>query len=96
MLTTAPGGTPLPGREFLDDIDRVLISSPGSKTPAAKTAAAKAPNAAKDNPPFLVILTGHFPAEHLQAFLKGEPHVQDTVDVYRPDPPAKSSVARAR
>ena len=95
---TAPGGAALPAKEFLDDIDRILISSPGSKTPAAKTPPAKAspgkPAAAKENPPFLVILTGHFPAGHLQAFLKGESHVQDTVDVYRPDPAGNTSVAR--
>lgn len=83
----------LPGREFLDDIDRVLISSPGSKTPAAKAPAAKL-LATKDNPPFLMILTGHFPAEHLRPFLKGEPHVYDTVDVYRPAPAGNTSIAR--
>jgi len=92
-LPNIQGRGMLPGREFLNDIDRVLISSPGSKTPAPKPPAAK-PTAAKDNPPFLVILTGHFPAEHLRLFLKGEPHVYDTVDIYRPDPAGNSSVAR--
>ncbi|MGO9239805.1 MAG: hypothetical protein ACLQBJ_03255 [Bryobacteraceae bacterium] len=101
-LSKAPGGAPLPGKEFLDDIDRILISSPGLKTPPAKASAARTPAAkppaagagAKENPPFLMIVTGHFPAEHLQAFLKGQPRVQDTVDVYSPDPSGKSSLAR--
>ena len=96
-LPSVRGRELLPGKEFFNDIDRVLISSPGSPQPAAKPSAAK-PNAArppaKDTPPFLMILTGHFPAEHLQSFLKGEAHVYDTVDVYRPDPHGNASVAR--
>ena len=97
-LPNVQGRELLPGKEFFNDIDRVLISSPGSPKPAAKTATAKPvagkPPAAKDNPPFLMILTGHFPVEHLQTLLKGESHVYDTVDVYRPDPHGNSSVAR--
>lgn len=92
-LPSMQGRAMLPGKEFFNDIDSVLISSPGSPKPTAKASAAK-PSAAKDNPPFLMIVTGHFPAEHLQAFLKGESHVYDTVDVYRPDPHGNSSVAR--
>ncbi len=92
-LPGVQGREMLPGKEFLNDVDYVLISSPGSKTQAAKASAAK-PLAAKDNPPFLVILTGHFPAGHLHPFLKGEPQVYETVDVYRPDPAGNTSVAR--
>ena len=97
-LPNVQGRERLPGKEFFNEIDRVLISSPGSPKPAAKPSAAKPvagnPPATKDNLPFLMILTGHFPIEHLRAFLKGESHVYDTVDVYRPDPQGNSSVAR--
>ena len=86
-----PGSAMLPGREFLDDIDHVLISSPGAKTPTRPPAGKTA--ATKEDPPFLAILTGHFPMEHLRPFLKGTPQAYSGVDVYQPDPKGNSSAA---
>src|ERR1700704_1048085 len=60
-----------PGMEFLKDIDEVFVSSPGGK-----------PGDTKQNPPFLVVLTGHFTPAHVQK-LFGRPYrVFGTYDVY--------------
>ena len=62
----------LPGMEFLNEIDQVLISSPGGKLPNGK------------NPPFLVVLTGHFTAGHLQQFFHGPRRTYRGVGMYGP------------
>jgi hypothetical protein len=60
-----------PGMDLLKDIDQVFISSPGGKTANPK-----------ENPPFLIVLTGHFDPSHLGFFLKGEHRVYKTVNIY--------------
>jgi hypothetical protein len=47
----------MPAAELVKEVDQVLISSPGGK---------------KENPPFLMILTGHFTPEHLREVSKGD------------------------
>jgi len=64
---------------FLDQIDRVYASSPGSLT-AVGTAGAK------NKPPFLLVVEGHFPIGQLQPFLKGTPRRVRDADVYRMNP----------
>lgn len=67
-----------PGLEFLSDIETVLISSPGQKSQGAK-----------GNPPFLIILTGHFPPEHVHTLLQGQPREYHGTQIYAPKGPAK-------
>lgn len=71
-----------PGLEFLSDIDNVLISSPGQKTPGAK-----------GNPPFLIILTGHFPPDHVQTVLHGQHRPYHGIDIYPPSGDGNASMA---
>jgi hypothetical protein len=63
------------GLELLNDIDMVLISSPGEKAqavPAATAAGSPRPAApARKNPPFVAVLQGNFPAAHYQTLLQG-------------------------
>jgi hypothetical protein len=60
-----------PGMELLQEIDQVFISSPGAKS-ANK----------KENPPFLILVTGHFMSEHVQQFLRGQHKTYGSVDIY--------------
>jgi len=71
---------------FLDQIDRVYASSPGSLT-AVGTAGAK------NKPPFLLVVEGSFPMGELQPFLKGTPRRYRDADVYRLNPTDVTTVA---
>jgi hypothetical protein len=59
-----------PGVELLDDVDQVLVSSPGAK------------EGKKENPPFLLIATGHFAPEHLRPLLQGEHQTYHDTEIY--------------
>jgi len=91
-LPLLPGAAMLPVKDFLNDIDRVIISSPGAPAPGKGAAKGNTP-AKKQNPPFLAIVTGHFSAEHLKPFLKGKPETHSTVDIYRPNPQSTTGIA---
>ena len=75
----------LPAMQFLRDIDQVLISAPDEKKTAPVNQAVKTPgNMAKSAA--LIILTGHFPAGHLQSLLRGPSHAYNGVEVYASSP----------
>jgi hypothetical protein len=71
-----------PGLEFFSDIETVLISSPGQKAQGAK-----------GNPPFLIVLTGHFPPEHVHSLLKGQHRGYHGTDIYPPKGDGNASMA---
>ncbi len=72
----------VPGMELLNEIDQVFISSPGQKM--ADT---------KGNPPFLIVLTGHFASEQVKQ-LFGRPYrAYSTFDLYGSAEAGKLSVA---
>jgi hypothetical protein len=71
-----------PGLELLNDIDTVLISSPGQK-----------PLSAKGNPPFLIIVTGNFPPEHVRTLLRDQHRTYHGVEIYPPKGEGNSSMA---
>jgi hypothetical protein len=68
--------------QMLNDVDRILISSPASKT-ATSTA----------NPPFLIALEGTLPLPQLLAFLPGTSHRYHEVDVFRGTKATDASIA---
>jgi hypothetical protein len=74
----------IPGVEFLDDIDRVVISSPGnetSKDTGAGTDAEPAPA------PLLIAVEGHFDAAKVRKLftrLGAKPQAYNSFQVYRP------------
>jgi len=74
---------------FLDQVDRVFVSSPAN--PSAMGAAR-----AKTNPPFLFVVEGRFPTEELKPFLKGAPRRVQDADVYRVTPTDVTTVAFIR
>lgn len=66
----------IPGMELLDEIDRVLISSPGNKSPAES-----------EQPPVLFAIHGHFdPAQVRGIFARfgAKPQAYNSFQVYRP------------
>src|SRR5215471_95558 len=65
---------------FLEQIDRVFISSTGVASPRATTAART--TAAQDNPPFLAVVEGTLPVQQLLAFLPGTPRQYRSISVY--------------
>ncbi len=76
----------VPGIELLDDIDSVFLASSGNVAtsklvPVAATKAGATP--AKNQPPFVLVLSGTFPEAHLRPLLKGTHAVYKTVNVYR-------------
>lgn len=77
-------------KDFLSNIDSVLISSPGSPRPSAAVAK---PGSAAKNPPFLCVVSGHFLAAQLGLFLQGQRQTYNTVDIYRPEPKNDTSLA---
>lgn len=85
---------------FLEQIDRVFISSP-SLEPSAGTVAGKTPGktpgktlAAPANPPFLAVVEGTLPLQQLLAFLPGTAaHRYHDVDVYRGAKATDASIA---
>jgi hypothetical protein len=74
----------IPGLEFFDDVDRVVISSPGSETSkdtGAGTDAEPAPA------PLLFAVDGHFDAAKVRKFfarLGAKPQAYNSFQVYRP------------
>lgn len=71
-----------PGLELLSDIEQVFISSPGAKTANPK-----------ENPPVLIVLSGHFTREHLRMMLKGTHRPYHSVDIYPPSGAGNVSTA---
>ena len=80
-LRTASSSLPvpmpqIPGMEMLNDIDRILVSSPGNSSPDDTS-----------QPPVLIGIHGHFePAKvrELFAHLGAKPQAYDSFQVYRP------------
>jgi len=71
---------------FLEQIDRVFISSPAISSPAISSRSSKTGRAAantSENPPFLLVVEGTMPIQQLLAFLPGVAHRYHMVDVYR-------------
>jgi hypothetical protein len=92
-------GFPIPGLEFLDDIDTVLISSPGNAPVSAVSAAPSRPRAgsppvvSRKDPPFVMVIEGTFPASHYQLLLQGQPRTIRGFSVYKPPKSEGFSVA---
>ncbi len=71
---------------FLEQIDRVFISSPAISSPAISLRPGRAGSATantKENPPFLLVVEGTMPIQQLLAFLPGTARRYHMVDVYR-------------
>jgi hypothetical protein len=69
-------GSAIPGAEFLDDVDRVVISSP-APTHADETS----------DPPMLVVVRGHFDLAKVRKTLAdhgAKPQLFNSIQVYRP------------
>jgi hypothetical protein len=66
----------IPGAEFLDDVDRVIISSPG-----------RAHDDETSEPPMLVVVRGHFDLAKVRKVLAdhgAKPQLFNSIQVYRP------------
>ncbi|MGD1090947.1 MAG: hypothetical protein ABSB35_03030 [Bryobacteraceae bacterium] len=68
---TGVGMFQFPGMEILDDVDQIAVSSPGPEE-----------GGKKENPPFLLIATGHFAPEHVGPLLHGEHQTYNDVKIY--------------
>jgi hypothetical protein len=73
---------PFTGFQVLSDIDKVFLSSPGNKTAGSK-----------ENPPFLLVLEGTFPEDHLRLFRSGAVHLYRTIKIYGPSKVTNPSLA---
>lgn len=73
---------PFTGFQVLGDIDKVFLSSPGNKTAASK-----------ENPPFLLVLEGTFPEDHLRLFRSGPVHLYRAIKIYGPSKATNPSLA---
>jgi hypothetical protein len=73
---------PFTGFQVLSDIDKVFLSSPGNKTAGSK-----------ENPPFLLVLEGTFPEDHLRLFRSGPVHLYRAIKIYGPSKVANPSWA---
>lgn len=73
---------PFIGFQILSDIDKIFLSSPGNKTPGSK-----------ENPPFLLVLEGAFPEEHLRLFRSGPVHLYRAIKIYGPSKSTNPSLA---
>lgn len=92
---SAPMGPAGMAMGFLEQIDRVFISSPALSSPSnsaprLKTGAKAAP---RQDPPFLVIVEGALPVQQLLAFLPGSSHPYHSVDVFQGVKPTDPSIA---
>jgi hypothetical protein len=67
----------VPGIELLSDIDSVFVAST-AEMPAGKAATP----AARKNPPFLLVLSGTFPPDHLQPLLSGKNPSYKAYNIY--------------
>jgi len=80
-------GTPIPGVEFLESVDRLLIASPG-----------KPADAPDGEAPVLVVVSGHFDLAKVRAVLAQhhiKPQKYNTFQVYRPQGKDSKDVAFA-
>lgn len=68
---TGSGMFHFPGMEILDEVDQIVVSSPGPEE-----------GGKKENPPFLLIATGHFAPEHVGPLLHGEHQTYNDVKIY--------------
>jgi hypothetical protein len=76
-------GSAIPGVEFLNDIDRVVISSPGRKPTDASAPA----DASAEDAPLLIMLGGRFDLPKVREILGAQgvkPQMFNNVQVYRP------------
>jgi len=73
---------PFTGFQVLGDIDKVFLSSPGNKTVSSK-----------ENPPFLLVLEGTFPEDHLRLFRSGPVHLYRAIKIYGPSKATNPSLA---
>ncbi len=78
----------VPGIELLDDIDSVFLASTGDLSGASKPAVPAVPAktgaaAAKASAPFVLVISGTFPDEHLRPLLKGAHPSYKGINVYR-------------
>jgi len=73
---------PFTGFQVLSDIDKIFLSSPGNKTAASK-----------ENPPFLLVLEGTFPEDHLRLFRSGPIHLYRAIKIYGPSKSTNPSLA---
>jgi len=79
---------PVPGIELLDDIDSVFLAATGDFSGASKPAVPAVPAktgaaAAKVSAPFVLVISGTFPDEHLRPLLKGVHPSYKGINVYR-------------
>jgi hypothetical protein len=74
---------------FLDQIDRIFISSPAQPSASA----AKGKTAAAGNTPFLAVVEGRLSLQQLLAFLPSTAHRYRDVDVYRGSKATDASMA---
>jgi hypothetical protein len=70
------------GFQVLSDIDKVFLSSPGNKVAGSK-----------ENPPFLLVLEGTFPEDHLRLFRNGPVHLYRAIKIYGPSKITNPSLA---
>jgi hypothetical protein len=73
---------PFTGFQVLGDIDKIFLSSPGNKTAGSK-----------ENPPFLLVLEGTFPEDHLRLFRSGPVHLYRAIKIYGPSKSTNPSLA---
>src|SRR5579864_5904902 len=69
-------GSAIPGIEFLDNVDRCIISSPG-----------RAAGDETSEPPLLIVVRGHFDLAKVRNVLTGhgaKPQLYNSIQVYRP------------
>lgn len=90
MDQASMGMMALPALQFLSDIDQVLLSAPGGKNLWPKASAAGKPGAAPTSQ-VLIVLTGHFPAAHLQSLMKGVHRSYNGVQIYSSSPGGANS-----
>ena len=79
----------IPGLEMLDDVDRILISSPG--IPKSDDAAAE-----PVQPPVLIAIHGHFDGAKVRKFftqIGAKPQAYNAFQVYRPQDKGSKSMA---
>ena len=82
MQKAGPMMFPFAGFQVLGDIDKVFLSSPGNKTAGSK-----------ENPPFLLVLEGTFPEDHLRLFRSGPIHLYRAIKIYGPSKSTNPSLA---
>jgi hypothetical protein len=80
------GGIAIPGIEFLDDIERVVISSPGRASDADESS----------EPPMLIVVRGHFDTAKIRQLLishGSKAQMFNSTPVYRPQAKSNKDMA---